>query len=266
MIMAAVCYAEDVAALALQQVGKSCGKTNEYSAELDKVAFYNGKKNGIADSCSIFVDDMVWRCSKPQTANEVRAVLYEPNVDNCGAGCSWAASYFKSHNAWISKPENAKVGDKVIFAADQYKSSINPYGYYHTGVVVSIDYTAKTFKTVEGNTNGGKVASKSYSFTESKVTKGGFGRPKYATKPTPEPAPTPEPTPEPTPTPSGNKYKVVNIRTFLAIRSTPEVKSDDSNKVGELYNNTIVTVIETSNGWAKITGDCWVSLKYLKKL
>ena len=207
-----------------------------------------------------------------QTANEVRAILYEPNVDNCGAGCAQAASYFKSHGAWISKAEEAKVGDKVLFAADQYKNKDNPYGYYHTGVVVSIDYNAKTFKTVEGNTNGGKVASKSYSFTESKVTKGGFGRPKYTPKPSPEPTPSPtpepspEPTPSPTPEPTANTYKVVRIKTFLAIRNTPEYRSDNKNKVGELYNNTIVTVIETSGGWAKISGDCWVSMGYLEKI
>ena len=258
--MSAVCHAEDVAALALKQVGNSCGKTNQYSAELDKAKFYNGPKNGIADSCSIFVDDMVFRCSTPQTASDVRAILYEPNVDNCGAGCAQAASYFKSHAAWVSKAENAKIGDKVFFAADQYKKKENPYGYYHTGVVVSIDYNAKTFKTVEGNTNGGKVASKSYSFTESKVTKGGFGRPKYTPKPSPEPTPTP------TPTPTTNKYEVVNIKTFLAIRNTPEARADDKNKVGELYNGAIVTAIETSNGWAKISGECWVSMKYLKQL
>ena len=137
--MSAVCHAEDVAALALKQVGNSCGKTNQYSAELDKVKFYNGPKNGVANSCSIFVDDMVFRCSTPQTASDVRAILYEPNVDNCGAGCAQAASYFKSHGAWVSKAENAKIGDKVFFAADQYKKKENPYGYYHTGVVVSID-------------------------------------------------------------------------------------------------------------------------------
>ena len=258
--MSAVCHAEDVAALALKQVGNSCGKTNQYSAELDKVKFYNYPKNGVANSCSIFVDDMVWRCSEPQTANEVRAILYEPNVDNCGAGCAQAASYFKSHGAWISKAEEAKVGDKVFFAADQYKNKDNPYGYYHTGVVVSIDYSSKTFKTVEGNTNGGKVASKSYSFSETKVTKGGFGRPKYT------PKPSPEPTPPPTPEPTDNTYKVVRIKTFLAIRNTPEYRSDNKNKVGELYNNTIVTVIETSGGWAKISGDCWVSMGYLEKI
>lgn len=76
----------------------------------------------------------------------------------------------------------------------------------------------------------------------------------------------PDPEPEPTPTPSENKYKVVNIKTFLAIRNTPELKSDDSNKVGELYSGAIVNVVETSGSWAKISGDLWVSTKYLQKI
>lgn len=76
----------------------------------------------------------------------------------------------------------------------------------------------------------------------------------------------PDPEPEPTPTPSENKYKVVNIKTFLAIRSTPEAKVDDSNKLGELYNGAIVTVLETSGNWARISGNCWCSLNYLKKI
>lgn len=76
----------------------------------------------------------------------------------------------------------------------------------------------------------------------------------------------PDPEPEPTPTPSENKYEVVNIKTFLAIRSTPEAKVDDSNKLGELYNGAIVTVLETSGNWARISGNCWCSLNYLKKI
>ena len=76
----------------------------------------------------------------------------------------------------------------------------------------------------------------------------------------------PDPEPEPTPTPSENKYKVVNIKTFLAIRSTPEAKVDDSNKLGELYNGAIVTVLETSGNWARISGNCWCSLNYLQKI
>ena len=91
----------------------------------------------------------------------------------------------------------------------------------------------------------------------------------YYLSPTPvlpdPPAPDP-PEPAPTPTPTDNSYKVTGIHTFLSVRNTPEVKNDDSNKVGELYNGAIVTVMEFKGDWAKISGECWCSSKYLTKL
>lgn len=71
--------------------------------------------------------------------------------------------------------------------------------------------------------------------------------------------------PQPTPTPTSNTYQVVNIKTFLAIRSTPE-NLQEKNKVGELKNGAIVTVDKISGSWAHISGDLWVSTSYLKKL
>ena len=88
----------------------------------------------------------------------------------------------------------------------------------------------------------------------------------YYLSPTPVlPDPKP-PGPEPTPTPTDDTYQVTGIHTFLTLRNTPEVKNDDSNKVGELYNGAIVTVKEISGDWARISGECWCSTKYLTKL
>lgn len=89
---------------------------------------------------------------------------------------------------------------------------------------------------------------------------------KYEATPTPAPTPTPTPTPEPEPEPTGNTYKVVNIHTFLAIRSTPVALADNKNKVGELYNGAVVTVLEKKGNWARISGNCWCSLTYLKQI
>lgn len=80
------------------------------------------------------------------------------------------------------------------------------------------------------------------------------------------PQPAPEPTPEPTPEPVCGDYKVVNIHTYLAIRSTPYADPSDKNLVGKLFNDAVVTVFEISNGWARIGGKCWVSMKYLKEI
>lgn len=87
---------------------------------------------------------------------------------------------------------------------------------------------------------------------------------KYETIPTPTPTPTPEP--EPQPVFIVEDYKVVNIKTFLAIRSTPVAKVDNSNKVGELYNGAVVSVFEIKGNWARIGGEAWCSLTYLKKI
>lgn len=83
---------------------------------------------------------------------------------------------------------------------------------------------------------------------------------KYETEPKPQPTPAPEPEPEPV----YGDYKVVNIHTYLAVRNTPYVDPNDKNLVGKLFNDAVVTVFEINNGWARIGGKCWVSMKYLK--
>lgn len=182
-------YIKAVIDLALQQVGKECGKTNEYSKQLDSVEFYNFPKNGVADSCSIFVDDMVFRCSDPQDAAYVRSVMYEPDNDNCGASCKYAAGYFKKHKAYITKPKDFQLGDKIFFKKKDGKL-------YHTGIIVEL---GDKITTVEGNTNGGKVAKKTYSFNDEKID--GAGRPRYTAfeAPTEEPKDDPQPVPAPEP-------------------------------------------------------------------
>lgn len=256
-------YIKDVVNEALAQVGKSCGKTNKYSAELDKVSFYNYKKNGVADSCSIFVDDMVYRNTSPKTAHNARSVMCEPDKDNCGAGCTQAAGYFKSAKRWISKPVDFKVGDKVFF-----KKSNGAI--YHTGIIVAI---GNKITTVEGNTNGGKVAKKIYSFSDAKLA--GAGRPKYTgyEKAKAEPIETPDakpadkvepvaspkqPTKPSTASPSG-KTMTVKVNTVLNVRNAP-----NGNIVGRLKNGTKVTVYDQKNGWARIGSGKWVFMQYLR--
>lgn len=161
------CNPNDVVNMALAQVGKKCGKSSEYAKELDAVKFYNYPKNGAANSCSIFVDDMIYRCCDPKTADYARSVVYEPNKDNCGASCTYSANYFKKHNAYIKNSKDFKLGDKIFFK----KSNGN---LYHTGVIVAL---GDKITTIEGNTDGGKVSKKTYSFNDSKID--GAGRPAY---------------------------------------------------------------------------------------
>jgi len=92
-----------------------------------------------------------------------------------------------------------------------------------------------------------------------------YEEPEPEPTPEPDPEPTPEPDPEPTPEPIpvGKEY-TVRVNTYLAVRSTPEVTSDDSNKIGELYNGAVVIAYDTDGNWAKIGGNMWVYMDYLE--
>lgn len=86
----------------------------------------------------------------------------------------------------------------------------------------------------------------------------------YYLSPTPTvPAPSPEPdppSPEPTPTPEQKKY-TVKVGDFLALRTGP---STDYPEKGRLWNGAVVTAIEESGNWIKISGDLWCSKSYLR--
>lgn len=240
--MAYTLIRSEVIDMALSQVGyQGSSKSSIYSKELDAVKFYNFPKDGETTWCSIFVDDMIYRCVREQTADNARNALCEPNKDNCGAGCVQSAGYFKQAGRWYSKPSDAHKGDKVFFK--------NSTGIYHAGLVV--DWDDKGLYTVEGSTGGAKVLKHFYSYSDSKIA--GFGRPRYSSN---------EPDPDPTPEPTEKKY-IVKVGDFLSIRTQPDI---NSNMVGLFYNGAVVTVLEEKNGWGRISGDCWCSMNYLKAI
>lgn len=84
----------------------------------------------------------------------------------------------------------------------------------------------------------------------------------YYLSPTPTvPAPSPEPDPpSPEPTPEPKKY-TVKVGDFLALRTGP---STDYEEKGRLWNGAVVTAIEESGNWIKISGDLWCSKSYLR--
>lgn len=198
-----------------EQVGYSSGssKSSKYSKELDSVSFYNSRKNGYANWCGIFYDAGIYENAEDAPSiSDVRALVYEPNNDNCGAGCAQKIDYYKRAGAWYphkSKGCPAQTGDEIFFGSSEYKSSSNPLGAYHTGAVV--DWDSKGLYTVEGNTNGrGDVSQRFYSYGDSRIL--GFGRPNWTgseppkeEKPEPAPEPTPAPAPEPDPEPVPEK-------------------------------------------------------------
>lgn len=102
-------------------------------------------------------------------------MLYQPDKDNCAAGCGSARGYFNKNGALYDSPES---GDQIFFwSSDMTKVS-------HTGIVVRSD--GDRVYTIEGNTsdgtaivdNGGAVCAKSYPVGYKRIA--GYGRPNWS--------------------------------------------------------------------------------------
>ena len=77
MVKSNIINVKDCVAWWVAQVGKPCGKTNEYSAFMDSYKFYNYPKNGVANSCAIFYDTAIMKNMIPSpNADKARAELY----------------------------------------------------------------------------------------------------------------------------------------------------------------------------------------------
>ncbi len=122
--------------------------------------FYNGKKNGYAAWCDIFVDACFLTCFGEE---ETLRLLCQPKK-SCGAGCKFSAGYFKNKKQF---DDNASVGDQIFFYDS--KGEIN-----HTGIVYKVegDYVY----TVEGN-SGDEVKTHRYATSNKKIA--GYGHPAW---------------------------------------------------------------------------------------
>lgn len=268
------CWKQKAIDYAWDQVGKVCGKSSEYAKEMDAINYYNYPKNGVANSCALFVDNcLLHSCTDPSYDDDTEgakwtalAAMYEPQSKgaNAGAGCVQKVDYFKRAGAWYTDPQDFVCGDEIFFWDPKYISDENPYGVYHTGLIVD---WSDMFTVIEGNTDGGYVADKYYKFDDYKIL--GVGRPNWDgwypesedTKPEPDPIPEPVPTPEPTLEPIGSyEKKKISVTSYLNVRTSPEM---GNNKIGELYNGAEVYVFETVDGWARIGDNLWISADYL---
>ena len=265
--MAAEVYAKECIEWWKSQIGYKSGKSksSKYSQQLDstKPQWYNTKKNGYSDWCTIFYDAAINACAHSGSINEQRAVVCEPSVDNCGAGCVQKVNYYKSKGRWVTKHSDAQSGDQIFFRDDKYVKKENPLGVYHTGAV--IDWDSKGFYTSEGNTNGcGEVSKRFYPYGDKRIA--GFGHPDWSgwlPDNKPEPEPEPEPTPEP-PKPTEEKYKVKTVTGApLALRSSP---STSSGSVLEwMPSGSEITVSEFVTGQNVYGSTSWAHAKYKGK-
>ena len=156
----------------------------KYARDLDKLGFYNGKKNGYA-WCDMFVD---WCFMKAYGYEAMAKLTNQPagSKSNYGAGCTYSRRYYKNMGRLFTKPE---PGDQIFFYQGGDVGNTNAIA--HTGIVERVD---KTYVyTIEGNTSN-QVARRKYKLTDSKIA--GYGRPKWDCDGVPAPAPTPEPVKE----------------------------------------------------------------------
>lgn len=173
--LAEVGYLEKESNTNLDSKTTNAGDQNytKYARDLDRMNFYNGRKNGFA-WCDVFVD---WCFVQAYGKADALALTNQPTkaTNNCGAGCKWSHQYYsKKGQLHTSKPQ---PGDQIFF----YSSDLSTIS--HTGLVYKVD--SKRVYTVEGNTsgasgviaNGGGVRKKSYSLSYNRLA--GYGRPDY---------------------------------------------------------------------------------------
>lgn len=144
----------------------------KYARDLDRLGFYNGRKNGYA-WCDVFVD---WCFVMAYGEKTALALTFQPrwSAINKGAGCKYSRKYYQENGRLFSTPQ---PGDQVFFYAPDAQTVC------HTGLVYAVD--GRCVYTVEGNTssekgvveNGGSVNQKQYLLSDERLA--GFGRPAY---------------------------------------------------------------------------------------
>lgn len=210
----------------------------KYAEDLDKINFYNGKKQGYA-WCDVFVD---WCFVKTFGEKRAKELLCQPNK-SLGASTRYSKNYYVKNNQYYKS--NPKVGDQIFF---KNKTSV-----FHTGLVYKVD---KSYVyTIEGNTtstnsviaNGEGVYSKKYTLNSLFID--GYGRPKYSKEELGEKDIYPL-----VKYVSGVDYEGLVVHEYLG--------GPDTDKL--LILGTKVSVISENGRWSQIGENEWVYSAYLK--
>lgn len=166
-------YEEKASAMWLDDFHRNAGKSN-----YQRFQPMAGAGNG-SEWCQYTVDAIFVELAG--SIRKARYYLCMPQNDGQMTGFTPdGAEFFQKAGRWYLMPE---VGDVVYFWSDA-KDRIG-----HTGIVVAVDKSRKTFTSCEGNTsggsyseNGGTIASHEYSYANAGKKKErvqGFGRPRY---------------------------------------------------------------------------------------
>ena len=260
------------------QVGEPCGKSSKYAEEMDDIGYYNTPKNGYANSCAIFCDNsLLHSCTDPSYDEDPECAkytalnaMYEPQSEgaNAGAGCVQKVDYFRRAGAYYTNTQDFCELDEIFFASSDYVSSSNPEGLYHTGMIVAWGYIEELgkdgFTYIDGNSwyqgESGMVGYHYVAYDDPKIH--GAGRPNWdGWEPDDKNIDT---KPEPTPEPVVERYEVcVNSDSWLNVRSGA---GENYPVIWKLYDEDVVPILETENGWGRIDDYGWVCMKYLRHI
>ena len=206
---------------------------NKYARDLDNIeGFYNGKKNGY-DWCDIFVD---WCFVKAFGVERALELTCQPEKST-GAGCGFSMNFYKEKGQFSKE---AKVGSQIFFTDGE--------SIYHTGLVYKVD--SSRVYTVEGNTDGGQVAKKSYSLNANYIA--GYGEPKYTETSSEEKEQEAESTDKAIATVK------VTANDGLNLRKEPNTSSSI---LKAFTKGTSLKIYEIKNNWGR-TDSGWVCLDY----
>ena len=171
-------YAKDVVDIALGEVGYQCGenKWNKYAEDLDSVDYFTGcgpKQN--LDFCAVGLCWCLWKAAKYPSCEEdgesakwtAHYFSYQSDICDMAAVVKYLYQYFDDNNATT---DNGERGDFVIF---QKSNGVM----YHCGILTSWDNDG--LDITEFNTEGGKVKTHRYSYTDIGVKIKCFCRPRY---------------------------------------------------------------------------------------
>ena len=256
-------FAKDVVSAWKGEEGYECGpnKWNKYADLLDRCDYFTGcgKKQNL-DFCAV---GLCWGAyvsikypdyeEDPDSAKwAAHYFLYQSDNCDMAAVVKYLYQYFADNGAIIDNPER---GDIAIF---QKSNGVM----YHCGGVTAWDNDY--IYITEFNTEGGKVKTHAYKYSDIGGKIKCFCRPRYdgweeGSSETPSTEPKPEPAPEPAP--QGKAYTVTGVTSFLNVRSGAG-KSYPS--IWKLYNGDVVTIYEIRDGWGRIDDYGWVCMDYLK--
>ena len=173
-------YAKKAVDICLGEVGYQCecSKWNKYADELDKVDFFTGcGKKQCLDFCAVGLCWTIYKAiidpsaeSDPEAAKwSSHFFMYQSDICDMAAVVKYLYGYFADNNAVTDNPER---GDFVIF---QKSNGVM----YHCGMVTDWNWDNDAIFVTEFNTEGGKVLTHIYSFSDIGKKIKCFCRPRY---------------------------------------------------------------------------------------